>query len=443
MGESDGPNAGAGAGRESEPADGNERDDGTAETGDGSASGPAVAPAVGGGEPTGSADGGGEPGDPPSDDPASDRGDHSGPDGGPAVLGIVGSTVALVGTAPPVRAGVDDPAVMAALALAAVALGIFLTRRWDVLPRVAGAGIGGLASLGVVLAATYGLNQDVLYALSIPGLGETPALLLAVVGASVGLAGAVADFGGLTTDGIYRRTVAALSMSAVGVAGFLAIQLWLVVLLAIAIPATTGFAWGDLAATTVTAVGQVGTVLGVGCVAIGYLVLTDRGWDFVDLEWPDRWDVAYVVGGFVVLFGAAIALNAFLTATGTESQGHTTFTQAQSNPEILLLLVPASILVIGPFEELLYRNVIQKSLYDHFSRAGAVVVASIPFALVHFPAYYGGHVGQSLVSLGIILALSLILGALYAKTENLLVPAFVHGLYNAVIFYSAYVTMTG
>lgn len=373
--------------------------------------------------------------------------DASGDGGEPAddvavAVGVGGGTLALVGTAVPYRAGATEPVVAAGAILAVVVLAVFFGRRYDRLGRRIGAPIAGGAGLLLVLAAIAGLNREVATALSIPVAGEVPALLVALVGGSVAIGAAAADYARLSGAGLRRRALATVGFSALGAVGYLAITAWAIVLVGIAVPLATGTTIDGLAQTDLIVLSQVATVLGVGSVAVGFLVWTDRDWTFVDLKRPSLRDIGYVVGGFLALYGAAVGVSALLGATGTESAGHSTFDAAEENPEILLVMVVASILVIGPFEELLYRNVIQKSLYEHFSRAGSVVVASVPFAIVHFPAYSGGHLGASLVSLGVVLALSLILGAVYARTENLVVPALVHGLFNAVVFYNAYVGMT-
>jgi len=142
-----------------------------------------------------------------------------------------------------------------------------------------------------------------------------------------------------------------------------------------------------------------------------------------------------------VLFGTLLAISTLLTSAGLESADHGTAQQAQENPEILLVMIPASILIIGPFEELLFRNVIQKAMYGTFSRAGAIVVASVLFAAVHAPAYGTDTAGAVLVSLGVVFGLSIVLGVIYERTGNVLVPGFVHGIYNAVLFASMYVSM--
>jgi len=127
-----------------------------------------------------------------------------------------------------------------------------------------------------------------------------------------------------------------------------------------------------------------------------------------------------------------------MRTVGVEGSDHATTQQAQERPELMLVMIPIAILVIGPFEELLYRNVIQKSLYDTFSRAGAVVTASVIFAAVHVSAYATAGLGAVIASLGTVFGLSLVLGTIYERTENLVIPAPAHGLYNALLFANLY-----
>ena len=359
------------------------------------------------------------------------------------LAGILTASVALIGATRPVRAETADPAAMAIAVLAALALGCFLAVRHGIARRPHAAAGAAIASFLVALLAVYGLNQEPVHGLGLPPFSETPALLVALVAASCSVGAGVAAAAGLSTAGLRTRTVAAITFTGIGVIGFVAMTAWALVIGVIAVPAITGGLPTDLSMPEQAVFSQVSTVLGVGTVAAGYLVWSGRGLSFIDLKWPSLRDVGWVVAGIIALVVVANVLAAILTTTGTESETHGSIDRAAEDPELLLVLMVASVVVIGPFEELLYRNVIQKGLYEYFSKGGAVVVASVPFVLVHFSAYSGGHLGQTIVSLGLVFTLSLLLGAIYARTENLLVPALVHGLYNALVFYSAYLGLTG
>lgn len=54
------------------------------------------------------------------------------------------------------------------------------------------------------------------------------------------------------------------------------------------------------------------------------------------------------------------------------------------------------------------------------------------FAVVHVPAYYHPDPAVVASSIGVIFGGSLVFGWVYARTDNLVVPALVHGAFNAI-----------
>ena len=112
---------------------------------------------------------------------------------------------------------------------------------------------------------------------------------------------------------------------------------------------------------------------------------------------------------------------------------------------MLLPMIPLSVLLTGPVEELLYRGVVQTRLKQAFSAAPAVAIAAAVFSVVHVPAYAaGGSLDTSLLTtLAVLFVLGGVLGVLYEHTDNLFVPAVAHGVYNAVTFTTIYLELTG
>lgn len=115
-------------------------------------------------------------------------------------------------------------------------------------------------------------------------------------------------------------------------------------------------------------------------------------------------------------------------------------TAGQQNPEVFLLLVPLSFLVVGPGEELVFRGLVQGTLRETLHPARAVVLASALFASIHLFSLTGEG---KLVYIGVAFVMALVLGAAYEFTGNLTVPAVIHGAYNAVQFAGAYLMATG
>jgi membrane protease YdiL (CAAX protease family) len=177
-----------------------------------------------------------------------------------------------------------------------------------------------------------------------------------------------------------------------------------------------------------------------GTFALGYLASTDRGVGFVRARLPTLRDLGWSVGGLLALFAGLIALSVLFSALGIQSATNTVEQLGQQNPTIFLLLVPLSFLFIGPGEELLYRGVVQGRLREAFGPWVAIGVASFIFAVVHVFSLQGQG---KIAYIAILLVLSPILGLAYERTENLVVPSLIHGAFNAVQFYVAYLGATG
>ncbi|WP_440007259.1 lysostaphin resistance A-like protein [Halomicrococcus sp. SG-WS-1] len=244
---------------------------------------------------------------------------------------------------------------------------------------------------------------------------------------------------GASGDARQSRSVASmvfavLRSGALGLSGLLAIAVWTTILLGV---------FGDVGPNLRLGLSAVALGLGTGSVALLFLLGRGMGLSYLDFRVPDWRGLGYAVGGVVALFVLQVAVAVALTQVGVQTADHSIEqTAQQGNPQMLLVLIPASWLLIGPGEELLYRNIIQKSLYDTFSKRGALVVASAIFALAHIPAYaIGSTLAATAGTLVIIFLLSLVLGFLYLRTGNLTVSALVHGTFDAIIFAAMYVSM--
>lgn len=202
-------------------------------------------------------------------------------------------------------------------------------------------------------------------------------------------------------------------------------------------------AFGDIPTTGMAAqiISFLSLGLGTLVVATAYLNAKDLDWSFLDVRRPSLRDVGWILVGVVlILLGFLVVVSAFQALGVTTAEHSSTDTVASGSPALVALFVAASILVVGPGEELLYRNIIQKSMYASVGKRTAVLLASVIFALVHIPAYSAGGAAAGAVAstLVAIFVLSLVLGGVYARTGNVLVPAMVHGIYNALSFYSTY-----
>jgi len=174
-----------------------------------------------------------------------------------------------------------------------------------------------------------------------------------------------------------------------------------------------------------------------------YLVVTDRGWSFVDVRPPRSRDWTYVAIGSAVsllVYAFASVLILLFELPAAESM---VLEYVGDDQAMILVMIAIVFLFNAPAEEFLFRNIIQKRLYAAFSRLQAVFVASVIFALVHGPVYavYAGSLVAVAVPLLIVFVGSIIFGWTYAKTDNLLVPTLAHAVYNATQFGLLYLAL--
>ena len=182
---------------------------------------------------------------------------------------------------------------------------------------------------------------------------------------------------------------------------------------------------------------------GIAFPVTAWLYVRRRGvsWEYIPVAAPDLRDIAYVVAGFVFAFVAANVIGAALiTVFSTEPAQNTGATTALANPEIIPYLAVLQILLIGPGEELLYRGVVQNRLGEALPAPAAIFLASLIFASIHFFSLSGAPQAR-LVSISVLVLPTLVFGTMYELSENLVVPALIHGAYNATLFSLLYITI--
>lgn len=222
---------------------------------------------------------------------------------------------------------------------------------------------------------------------------------------------------------------------AAGVLGLFGVTVWGLVLGSLAYP----FVGGQLTGIQNLLLSQPASGLGMVTGVLVYLELSDRGPSFLDVSRPGIRDLGYVVLGLVALFGALEVLDVVFTSVGVTTSEHSAIDPIRSAESWQVgLLVLGALVFIGPGEELLFRNVVQKRLYEDYSRYGAIVVASAIFGAIHYQAYATGTGWEILASLAVVATLSLLLGWLYHRTESVVVVAVVHGAYDAIVFTAVY-----
>jgi len=317
-------------------------------------------------------------------------------------------------------------------AFALLALAGFLGRRYGWLDRWTGvvATVGG--STGVVIP-----SLSVLVVLTDAGIAVSIWPPLAVgLGVTTGVIGMV-DWAGLRVDELLDRLDTLVVASIVAVAAVIAAAIFD----ALVSPITTALLAGDRGlADAVT--GQLAAAAGLWLVTVVYLYWRERGINSIDIRWLDTRELLYCLGGFIGLLLVLLLSAELLAGLGIPSSRSGVFeSDAEPRPELFLAVLPVSALLVGPTEELLFRSVIQRSLYSSFTRASAVVLSSILYAAIYLPAYATAPFSVALAGLTLAFTLSLVLAVTYARTDNILVPALIHGAFNAFQYAVLYVAV--
>lgn len=169
-----------------------------------------------------------------------------------------------------------------------------------------------------------------------------------------------------------------------------------------------------------------------GGVALLYLALR-RGTIRVPLRWPTANDLQWMVGGSALALAALSIGLLVVSLLGLGVGEHRIQEIGVESPEIFLLLIPLSFLLIGPGEELLFRGVVQGRLRQAFGAGAAIALASVTFAALHVVAL-SGPLAARLTTVAVLVLPSLVFGLAYERSGNIAVPAVIHGIYNAVLF---------
>lgn len=186
----------------------------------------------------------------------------------------------------------------------------------------------------------------------------------------------------------------------------------------------------DPPSTEVMTATTIAQYVGFVAVVVGYLSLIDAG-DLVRFRVPTARDVLWMGAGLVGLFAAVYLVGVVITVIGADQAENAVVTQGQQNPRLFLVMIPITVLFVAPGEELVFRGIVQGLFRRTYGPAPAVLLASVLFGVVHYVALAGSG---KLTYIAVAILLGLILGALYERTGNVLVPIVVHGVYNAILF---------
>jgi membrane protease YdiL (CAAX protease family) len=238
----------------------------------------------------------------------------------------------------------------------------------------------------------------------------------------------------MTARAIARAVLVAVGLAVVGVGAGLVLVLAVLVAVEAAGVAVTPLR--TIAVSLVFATG-----LGFGGISLLYLRTRDLPVAYVGLARPSWRDALAVGAGYLGSLLLVAVAGAVLMRTDTEAAPNTAAQAGLADPSVLVLLMVASLVIIGPGEELLFRGIVQRRLREALPAVAAIPLASIIFAAIHYLSLAGAPEAR-IVSISVLVLPTLVFGVVYELTENLVVPALTHGLYNATLFGLLYLTVT-
>ena len=203
---------------------------------------------------------------------------------------------------------------------------------------------------------------------------------------------------------------------------------------------------GDDVPVAINVLATVLQFVGFYLVCLWYLTWRQSSDSLFEISRPSLRDVGWAVVGFLVLLVGVNVLSAVvIQLLGVTTAENAVITEGRQNPVYFLYLIPIAFLFNAPAEELLFRGLVQGLFRRAYGVVPGVLIASVLFGAVHITALFTSGAGTAslAVTIGITIVLGIVLGALYERTKNLVVPMLAHGIYNAVLFYIQWLSATG
>jgi membrane protease YdiL (CAAX protease family) len=180
-----------------------------------------------------------------------------------------------------------------------------------------------------------------------------------------------------------------------------------------------------------------GVVVQQGIVFCGlaalYLWIRGLDLDWVGVSMLDFEQVRWIAGGWIAAFTTVFVFGIVIVLAGFNAGENRLVRIVADNPEALLVMIPVTIVLIGPGEELLFRGIVQGSLRERFGPVIAIVLASAIFAAAHVTSLTG-PLESRMITVALLFVPTLVFAISYERTGNVLVPMLIHGLYNATLF---------
>ncbi|MDY7082583.1 MAG: type II CAAX endopeptidase family protein [Halobacteria archaeon] len=184
--------------------------------------------------------------------------------------------------------------------------------------------------------------------------------------------------------------------------------------------------------------------LGYAVAAVFFISANGLGRGYLRLSSSDWSRISKYIAGFGVVFASF----SFITVASVNLAGISTLPSMAvkspiNPPTLFLMMIPLSIVVVAPAEELFFRGVLQTYIGKVTSSRNAVLVAGGLFALVHVPNYLALPSALAMVIMTtVIFVVGLGIGYAYESSDSLYVAIGVHAVYNSLVMAGWYVLVT-
>lgn len=138
---------------------------------------------------------------------------------------------------------------------------------------------------------------------------------------------------------------------------------------------------------------------------------------------------------FIIYLSISFISSILLSSDTTEGASNiiNTILSDTTDPTMLIFIFIVVGILAPITEEMIFRGLIQEYLIRGFEVPVAIIITSFLFGLLHFGSPSGGKIASSILYIFITFSLSLVLGHYKEKTNNLLVPILIHGIYNSIL----------
>jgi len=164
------------------------------------------------------------------------------------------------------------------------------------------------------------------------------------------------------------------------------------------------------------------------------------------LRWPTPRDIGWIIGGVLAVIVVSVLVEiAFIPFNEGDATTISAAAAVENPIAIYSIFLIGNFVFIAPIEEFLYRGVIQGRLREAFGPITAISITGVGFSLGHILSYWYG--GSDILSVSVwaaltgIAATGMILGAIYERTESLLLVTIIHGLVNSIGIALAFATL--